>query len=92
MFGVADVSVLSQDGLPWMIGTKRLDKYPMTVLRHCRDHVKEMGKGYAAMFNYVYAGNIKAIKWLTWMGFKFGSPQPMGLFCQPFIRFEMVLT
>ena len=47
-----------------------------------------MKSGYSYPHNRVHAGNDAAIRWLGWLGFALGAPEPDGPFAQPFIHFE----
>lgn len=89
MFGVAPVSVLSTVGRPWMIGTDHLDRHPFVFLRRCRGCVETMRMCFDRLENHVDARNIRAIQWLTWLGFELDKPEPRGPFGLPFIRFGM---
>ncbi len=89
MFGVVSASLLSDTGIPWMIGTTELDKHQITFLKRCKPVVHKMNMCYKRLENYVAAYNIKAIQWLKWLRFEFDEPQPMGLFKKPFIKFHM---
>jgi hypothetical protein len=88
MFGCNTVSAVSGVGRPWLIGTDLLDKYPKTFLRRCRPGIEKMFADYKRLENYIDVRNVKAIAWLTWLGFEMGEPEPMGLYKKPFIKFH----
>ncbi len=89
MWGVVEESLIGNVGVPWMVGTSRLDQCAMTFLRYCRVPVMEMLQTYDNLFNYVDARNKKAIRWLRWLGFKIEDPRPYGVMNLPFHRFTM---
>lgn len=89
MFGVAPVSALSDVGRPWMVGTDHLDAHAPVFLRRCRGVVKAMLQQFPTLENYVDQRNARAVEWLRWLGFTFGTPEPMGPYRMPFIKFEM---
>ena len=89
MFGVAPASFLSDTGLPWLIGTDKIEKHQITFLRKCKPYVQKMNDVYPKLQNHVAEYNVKAIRWLAWLGFSFDKPEPMGLFKKPFIKFSM---
>lgn len=89
MFGVTPGAPLSGCGIPWMVGTKHLDRYATLFLRRCRPVVEEMLDGYDLLHNYVDNRNVRAIHWLKWLGFTMGEPEPYGPFRMPFRAFEM---
>lgn len=88
MMGCNTVSAVSGIGRPWLIGTTLIDKYSKTFLRRCRPVVEEMSSDYKRLENYIDVRNVKAIAWLSWLGFEMGDPEPMGLYRKPFIKFH----
>jgi len=83
----------TEDGLPvgvtgvvgdriWMLGTSEL-----TATTERRLHLCKKGRGWvqhcletvgAPIGNYVYAKNRRSIRWLRFLGFEVGTPQPYG--------------
>ena len=91
MWGVYFESLLWGIGTPWMVATKQLDKFAMVFLRRCRDGLLEKKKNYGMLVNYVDARNVKAIRWLKWLGFNVEEEtKPYGALKLPFHRFTMV--
>ena len=90
MWGVVNDSLVGRIGIPWMIGTSKLDKYARLFLRECRKPQLEMFSGYGMLMNYVDARNTRAIKWLRFMGFEIEpEPIPYGLSGLPFHKFTL---
>lgn len=89
IFGVASQSMLSGDGVPWMVGSKLLDKHAWGFLPRSRMVVGHMLNIYPHLENYVDARNTRAIRWLRWLGFTIHDPEPYGLQGELFHRFEM---
>lgn len=88
MWGVAPVDLLFGLGAPWMVGTSDLDEHATKFLRRCRKHLLELFEGYDKLENYVDARNVKAIRWLKFMGFAVDDKtQPYGALKMPFHRF-----
>lgn len=71
MFGVAPISVLGGLGAPWMVGTETLEKMEKGFLRGSRNVVKAMLMTYPGLMNVIDVENVRAIKWLHWLGFRF---------------------
>jgi hypothetical protein len=86
MFGVARGDTLSTTGYIWLIGTKELDAYAKVFLRKSSKLLKEMFTYYDRLENYVSVENVRSLEWLSWLGFKFGDPQPMGPMGKLFIN------
>jgi hypothetical protein len=89
MFGVASGSDLAGVGIPWMIGTNDLDRLAFAFLRRNKSKVQEMLDIFPRLMNYVDERNVRAIRWLAWLGFKIGEPVPYGPYQMPFRPFEM---
>lgn len=90
VFGVADASVMDQEtGIPWLVGTLALSKCPRPFLRETRRWVSAWMERYSALTNYVDADYEKAIRWLRWLGFSVGIPEPYGAPGAMFCRIEM---
>lgn len=88
MWGVAPVCLLNRLGAPWMVGTSDLDDNALAFLRVCRAPLLELFGEYDRLENYVDARNVKAIRWLKFMGFKVDeTAEPYGMFKMPFHRF-----
>lgn len=76
-------------GVPWLISTVHVDRYPREFLRVCKPAVAEMLAHHGCLLNYVDARNLTAIRWLRWLGFAFGEAVPYGHAGLPFLPFTM---
>lgn len=87
IFGAGDLNILTGTGAPWLLGSDAVVTHRREFLRrsvHWRD---QLLKRYAILKNVVDARNAVAIRWLRWLGFRFGDP-----FCHrghEFMLFEM---
>lgn len=62
------------DGCIWMVATDELfknKKYRFQLTKQGRDWVDNLLRTYNILYNYVYAENTSAIKWLKTLGFTF---------------------
>ena len=86
-------AIVTEDGVPagmtgvvgtriWMLGTPEL-----TATKERRLHLCTKGRGWVQhcidrvgepIGNFVYAKNRQAIRWLNFLGFEVGTPQPYG--------------
>jgi hypothetical protein len=89
IFGVAGETLLSRTGFPWMLGTDGVATYQRQFLRRNRPLVQIMLSMFPYLVNYVDQRNTVAIRWLKWLGFKMGEPEPYGVQGLPFLRFEL---
>ena len=92
MFGATPYSILAGQGVAWMVGTTDLDRISVqkALLRHSRAGLDHLQRQFPLLFNSVDARNHAAIRWLTWLGFTFCDPVPVGPDRIPFIPFYRV--
>lgn len=76
-------------GHPWLVGTPHLDRVPRSFLQETRRWVEEWKLQYRLLTNLVDADYTKAIRWLAWLGFEIGEPEPRGLNGAMFRTIEM---
>lgn len=89
LFGVVPVSLTGVTGIPWLLGSDAVAAYGRPFLRRNRAYVRAMLRDFPVLANVVDARNAVSIRWLRWLGFTLGTPQPMGIKGLPFIPFEM---
>ena len=88
IFGVAQATVLSEEGEPWLLASDLIDETAHTFLRVNRVYVREIKKRYSKLSNYVDERNTAAKRWLRWLGFELQPAEPYGAFGLPFHKFE----
>lgn len=88
MFGVSSVSVLGTMGVPWLLGTDGMLKIKRKFIRESMQYLDECHKLYPQLVNFVHAGNVQSLRWLTWMGFDFEGPMAAGPDGAEFFKFE----
>lgn len=76
-------------GVPWLISTVHVERHARAFLRVCRPEVAEMLERSPLLINFVDVRNTAAIRWLEWLGFTFGEPEPYGPLGLPFRPFWM---
>ena len=78
-------------GVIWMIATDKLfenKKYRIQLIRKGRKWVEGLLKKYKVLYNFVYAENDSAIKWLKSLGFTFIKyHEKYGIQGKPFYEF-----
>lgn len=89
IFGVASRSLLSDAGVPWMLGTGGVERHAAGFLRRSRKVVAGWLDRFDTLENFVDSRNTKSIAWLRWLGFTIHPPQPHGPFKVPFHHFTM---
>ncbi len=76
-------------GIPWLISTIHVERYPRAFLQVCKPEVAEMLTRHESLLNFVDVRNTVAIRWLEWLGFTFGEPVGYGPLGMPFKPFCM---
>jgi hypothetical protein len=89
VLGVRPINLFSDIGIPWLLGTKGLDKMKKFFVKYSKPIIEEMKKGFDLLINFVDARYLKAVKWLKWCGFTIDEPVPFGAINVPFHRFYM---
>lgn len=89
IFGIAPLGLLSETGVPWMIGSTLIEQHSRAFLKRSRRYVRGMCSLYPTLVNYVDDRNAAAKEWLAWLGFKLHDPQPYGKNGMPFRKFTM---
>lgn len=88
IFGAAQHLWKEDTALPWMIATDELEKHAFAVVRQNVKFINQWLKKWDCLENHVAEKNVKAIEWLNWLGFRFSSPEPLGINGAMFMRFE----
>jgi hypothetical protein len=89
VLGVRAEAMFSDYGIPWLLGTKGLDKMKKFFVKYSKMIINEIKKDFKFLYNYVDTRYLKAIRWLLWCGFTVEDAAPSGAFGYPFHRFYM---
>ena len=89
VFGIAPLCRLTGTGVPWMLGTKRAEKYVRNFITDAPKVIDIMMETYPRLENWVHIANRKSVRWLRLMGFNMGKPVTFPFSGEQFIRFHM---
>lgn len=89
MFGAGDLSVLSQVGAPWLLGTDAVTEHYVAFLRRSVSWRDQLLLRYQVLRNAVDDRNAASKRWLRWLGFNLSEPMPLGKDGEMFRLFEM---
>ena len=89
VFGIAKLSALNPEGVPWLLGTDLVDKYAFTFARRNKALIDKWSKTHPIMRNYVHVDNSVSIRWLKWLGFEIKEPINYGNTGALFHPFEL---
>lgn len=68
--GVSSSQERPDIGVPWMMSSPVMDEVAIPFLKENRWVVDEMKEEHLLLTNFVDARNVKAIRWLKWLGFR----------------------
>lgn len=88
IYGVKRKSVLSDEGLAWLLMTGEIDKHKVFVARHCKKGLAAVLSKYQRVYNWVNVENEDIIRWLKWLGAKFYGPYKYGVYDKQHYFFE----
>lgn len=69
MYGI--ISSRGPGGQIWCLGSRRFNGFKKTFIHDCMKVLKQWEKRYKLLWNYIYQGNNKSIRWLGTYGAKF---------------------
>ena len=91
MWGVSRKGcILSDVGLPWLLGTDAIRAVQREFLRQSRSWVRRMHRDFERLENHVHAANKLSIRWLRWCGFVVEDKTPLLLNGEAFYKFWRV--
>lgn len=88
MFGLSSLTMLSNTGVPWLLGTDKMLNIRRQFIEESIERVEFMLTVYPHLINFVHVDNAPSIRWLQVLGFTLDEPIPVGPFQAPFHKFE----
>jgi hypothetical protein len=73
-WGLIPPSLLSDQAYLWLFSTEAVEEYKFLFVRNSQKAVQEMLKEYSVITGFCEIGNDRSIRWLRWLGAKFGEP------------------
>lgn len=73
VFGVMPVSMISGEGVVWLLGTERFYDCRRAMLRIGPQIIAGMMRDFRSVSNIVSTDNVRAIRFLRWLGFSVSS-------------------
>lgn len=74
-YGLIAPTLMSDEAYLWLLTTKCVSEHPFVFVRHSQMVIAEMLEIYSAITGHCNVTNTQAIKWLKWLGAKFGEPE-----------------
>lgn len=88
MWGAMPATLLGDMGIVWMVTTDAVDRYQTVFLRQSAPLLAQLHARFPVLRNVVHIENEAAIRWLQWLGFRFGPEMRLGPDLAPFYPFE----
>lgn len=73
-WGLIPPSLLSDRAYLWLFSTDAVDEYKFLFVRHSQMAVKEMLEEWPVITGFCEINKPKSIRWLRWLGARFGNP------------------
>jgi hypothetical protein len=90
VFGCSRLSMLSDTGSPWLLGSEELNRVGIEVGKRSRQYIMEMRKRFGLLENYIDARQKISLRWLKWCAFEIDAAKPYGVLGLNFHRFWMI--
>lgn len=79
IWGVIPPSLMSSQAYLWLHTTDVIKGHEFVLVRHSQMVIKEILDEYPSIVGHAIIGSSKSIRWLKWLGAKFGPPQGTGI-------------
>ena len=89
IMGVVKNSALSDNGVPWLLGTEDIVKHYREFLGASPSVLNAMMNICPNLMNHVHAKNKISVRWLKWLGFKIEEAGPFGINGELFHKFTI---
>ena len=79
IWGLIPPTLMSNQAYLWLYTTNAIIGHEFVLVRHSQLVMEEMLEEYPTICGHAIAGADKSIRWLKWLGAKFGEPQGKGI-------------
>jgi hypothetical protein len=79
IWGVIPPTLMSSQAYLWLYTTDVIKGHEFILVRHSQLVIDEILKEYPSIVGHALMGADKSIRWLKWLGAKFGTPQGTGI-------------
>lgn len=73
----------------WMLATDDFDKNRKAARINSKRFFDDITDGKKYLFNYVHVAHKNALRWVKWLGFQVGEPEPVGINGELFCKIEV---
>lgn len=79
IWGVIPPTLMSYQAYLWLYTTDALKGHEFLLVRHSQMVIEEVLDEYPSIVGHAIIGSDKSIRWLKWLGAKFGEPQGLAI-------------
>jgi hypothetical protein len=81
IWGLIPPTLMSNQAYLWLYTTDVIKEHQFILIRHSQLVMEEILKRYKSVCGHVIMGEAdsKSVRWLKWLGAKFGEPEPNGV-------------
>jgi hypothetical protein len=75
IYGARCDTIFADEAYVWMVGTKLMERYPLTIARHSRAAIGLLRENFRRIHGLVLGEFECSIRWLRWCGFDVDPPE-----------------
>ena len=79
IWGVIPPTLMSSQAYLWLYTTDLIKEHQFILVRHSQLVIEEILKEYPSIVGHAIIVSSKSIRWLKWLGARFGTPQGTAL-------------
>jgi len=81
IWGLIPPTLMSNQAYLWLYTTDVIKEHQFVLVRHSQLVMEEILKRYKSVVGHVFLGegDSKSVRWLKWLGAKFGEPEAKGV-------------
>src|SRR5262245_64364409 len=79
IWGVIPPTLMSDQAYLWLYTTDVVEEHQFVLVRHSQMVIQDLLKEYSSLCGHAMMGSEKSIRWLKWLGAKFGRQQGDGV-------------
>ena len=79
IWGVIPPTLMSYQAYLWLYTTDLIKGHEFVLIRHSQLVMEDILKEYPSVVGHAIVGSHKSIRWLKWLGAKFGQPQGIAV-------------
>jgi hypothetical protein len=75
VWGARCAGIFDEEAYVWIVFTRRLERIPVTVLRHSREALSILRQSFKVLHGLVLSDFDCGCRWLEWLGFTVSEPE-----------------